>query len=204
VRLHRKDRGVQTYHKSPLLATRLEYSAEIALYSQTHMTMPIRCVHFAVVAAFSVSIGMGHAAEPVDLDPKAPPLIEPGKRYRLLLHPGREAKPVTLIFVAGKEVLGEGDGKKWTDIETLIQEGVGELPIETQGGVPNIDIADYDGDGYRDVRIVARWGTGGTWYNYYRFDGKKYVPWEEAMDLEINDIASEKAFASASSRSGPS
>lgn len=145
----------------------------------------------------------GRAEEVLDFTVDKPPLVEVGKKYRLVLHPGKDARPVSLIFMASGEVFGEDEGKKWTNVETLIQEGHGELPIESQGGVQHVDVVDYDNDGYLDFRTIAGWGTGGSWYNYYRYDGKKYVVWEEPMELGINHIEPEKAFASSHGRSGP-
>lgn len=145
------------------------------------------------------------AAEEVAVfDPTQPPLPEPGKVYRLVIDPGKDARQAVLLFKAGNGSFREHEGKAFTNIESLTQQGHGDLSFESQGGIPNLDIVDYDNDGYLDFRVVAGWGTGGTWYNYYRYDGTKYVPWQEPMDLGINHIEPEKGFASSHWRSGPS
>jgi hypothetical protein len=138
-----------------------------------------------------------------DFDPQHPPLPEIGKKYRLVINPGKKAKPVALIFQAADEVFGEENGKKWTTIQTLVQEGGGNLEFESQGGIPNIEIVDYDRDGYLDFRVIAGWGSGGSWYNYYRFNGKRYVPWLEPQRLNISSIRPEESLAVAFGRSGP-
>ena len=144
-----------------------------------------------------------HAEELLRFDPKSPPLPEPGKRYELILEPGKGAKPVSLIFVAGDEVYGKEEGKVWTNIASLTQVGHGELPIVNEGGVPNVEIIDYDNDGYLDFRVLATWGSGGSVYNYYRYDGNRYVEWQEPQALRISQIEPEKALAVSCGRSGP-
>lgn len=148
------------------------------------------------------SIAVAQETEVFDLE--EPPLPEPGKRYVLAIEPGKDAKPVRLIFVAGTDPYGTtDDGKVWTNIDSLIQEGVGKLPIETEGGVVYTEVADFDLDGYRDLQVLSHSGSGGSWYNYYRFDGSKYVSWPEPEELGINVIQPENSYAAAFSRSGP-
>jgi len=156
------------------------------------------CLLLAVVAAV---MGYAWAGDLEDFDPRNPPLLEVGKKYRLVIHPGKKARPVTLIFQAGDEGLGDQDGSKRKKI--LSQEDYGTLSFDLDGTVPTVDIVDYDRDGYLDFRVVAGWGTGGTWYNYYRFNGKKYVPWLEPQRLGINSIRPEESLAVSSWRCGP-
>ena len=66
-----------------------------------------------------------------------------------------------------------------------------------------LEIDDYDGDSYLDFRLVTNSGSGGTWYSYYRYDGKQYVEWEEPGRLAINSFDKEKKIAVAFSKSGP-
>lgn len=155
------------------------------------------------LAVFAALIFHARAGDFEEFDPKNPPLPELGKKYRLVINPGKKARPVALIFQAGNEVLGEDNGKKWSNIQTLVQEGVGPLDFDSQSGIPRIDIVDYDQDGYLDFRIVAGWGSGGTWYNYYRFNGKRYVSWLEPERLNISSIRPEESLAVAFGRSGP-
>jgi hypothetical protein len=157
-----------------------------------------------VVATLIFAGGVARAEELLRFDPKSPPLPEPGKRYELILEPGKGAKPVSLIFVAGDETYGEEGGRAHTNIVELIQEGHGELPIVNNPGVTEVEIVDYDNDGYLDFKVLASWGTGGSWYNYYRYDGEKYVEWREPAALEINQIEPENALAVSRGRSGPS
>lgn len=163
-------------------------------------TLWLLCFLLAVLAVPVCRAGGGDVE---DFDPKHPPLPEIGKKYRLVINPGRNAKPVSLIFQAGNEVFGEENGKKWTNIQTLVQEGGGNLDLESQGGIPDIDIVDYDGDGYLDIRVIAGWGSGGSWYNYYRFNGKRYVRWLEPQRLNISSIRPEESLAISYGRSGP-
>ncbi|HEX8311566.1 MAG TPA: hypothetical protein VF614_09635 [Chthoniobacteraceae bacterium] len=148
------------------------------------------------------------AGEIETFDLKNPPLPEPGKQYRLVVHPGKKAKPITLLFVAdtsvAREPTEETNGKRWTGFDSLIQVGFGELPMSTEAGVVHVDVEDYNGDGYLDFRVPSNWGTGGTWYHYFRFNGKRYVPWKEPAELGINHFDLKTKTATASARSGPS
>lgn len=150
------------------------------------------------------------ADEVVPFNLKKPPLPEPGKKYRLVLEPGKKAKPVVLLFVADPDVdssnepSDESGGKRWTGISAIVQSGQEELPVETDPGVVHLKLGDYDGDGYLDFGIPTTWGTGGTWYEYFRFDGKRYVPWKEPGELQINSFDPKTKTAKAFSRSGPS
>jgi hypothetical protein len=76
--------------------------------------------------------------------------------------------------------------------------------VSTEAGVVHVDFEDYNGDGYLDFRVPSSWGTGGTWYQYFRFNGKRYVPWKEPADLGINHFDPKTKTATAFGRSGPS
>lgn len=156
------------------------------------------CLLLAVVAAVT---GRAWAGDIEDFDPRNPPLLEVGKKYRLVIHPGKKASPVTLIFQAGDEGQGDQDGSSRKGISS--QEDSRTLWFDLDGTVPTVDIVDYDRDGYLDFRVVAGWGTGGTWYNYYRFNGKKYVSWREPQRLGISSIRPEESLAVSFGRSGP-
>lgn len=66
------------------------------------------------------------------------------------------------------------------------------------------DVADYDRDGFLDFRVLSGWGSGGSWFNYYRFDGSKYVEWKEPAELGTTFLQPEKYYACAAGRAGPS
>lgn len=72
----------------------------------------------------------------------------------------------------------------------------------TDYGVPEIHIEDYDCDGDLDFRVICSWGTGGSWYSYFRCDGKKFVEWQEPEELGLNTHISDREIA-ATGRSGP-
>ena len=65
------------------------------------------------------------AAEIEPFDLKNPPLPEPGKKYRLVIEPGKKAKRVTLLFVADTQLAmdptEESKGKSWTGINSIVQ-----------------------------------------------------------------------------------
>jgi len=151
------------------------------------------CLLLIVLVALTCHAGTGNIE---DFDPQRPPLLEVGKKYRVVISPGKKANPVALIFQSG-----EDDGNKRNKV--LSQEDSGSLLFELDGFVPTVDIVDYDRDGYRDFRVTAGWGSGGTWYNYYRFDGKRYVSWLEPERLNISSIRPEESLAVAFGRSGP-
>jgi len=65
-----------------------------------------------------------------------------------------------------------------------------------------MDIADFDGDGDLDFRIIMAWGTGGSWYCYYRFHDGLYERWSEPEELGLNGLP-EDGFLTANGRSGP-
>lgn len=157
------------------------------------------CLLLIVLVALTCHAGTGNIE---DFDPQHPPLLEVGKKYRVVISPGKKANPVVLIFQSAEEYVGENGGNKRNKV--LSQEDSGSLSFDLDGFVPTVDIVDYDRDGYRDFRVTAGWGSGGTWYNYYRFDGKRYVPWLEPERLNITSIRPEESLAVSFWRSGPS
>lgn len=153
--------------------------------------------------AFLISARVWAAVEAaIPFDPGEELWPEPGKEYQLTIKPGKGAKPVHIVFTAGTEIEGENRGKPWSLIDRAFLAGVGDLPICIDGR-PRVEIADYDGDGYQDFRMLTDHGSGGSSYAYYRYNGKKYVPWEEPTSLGINRIDPAKHLAIASGRAGP-
>lgn len=159
--------------------------------------IPRHPVFSALVLAICGFFSPARAGETEPFDLKNPPQPEPGKTYRLIIEPGKQAKPVELLFIAEKDPAAGGA------LASIVQTGQGELPFVPEPGMVRVDVEDYDADGYLDFRMPESSGTGGTSYIYFRYDRRKYVIWEEPVKLGINHIDPKTKTASASWRSGP-
>lgn len=160
-------------------------------------------VRIVVLLAILLQTSLGSAEETVPFDLENPPKAQPGKVYRLEISPGKDAKKVVLHLTTTTEKTTEPNEEPWTAISKITEVGHVEHPIDNDFQTLRLEVADYDGDGYQDFRFPTSSGTGGTWYGYFRFDGKHYVPWPEPEELEINDFDLKTRTATASSRSGP-
>jgi hypothetical protein len=131
----------------------------------------------------------------VALNLKHPTQAEPGKKYSFTIRPRRDKPPVTLLLATAD------DGP---EVERIIQPNGDEIAVESDMTSIALQIDDYDADGDLDFRLATNAGSGGTWYAYFRYDGKQYAEWEEPSRLGINTFDKEKRVATAFSRSGPS
>ena len=152
----------------------------------------------SLVLFFGVALRVG-AGEVETFDPQHPPKVEPGKIYRLKIRPTPKSKVVFIDFHAGKEAENE-----FVPIETTTQGNGEELLKDDEARWLDVEVADYNLDGTTDFRLLAGRGTGGSWYSYYRWNGKRYVPWDEPADLGINFFDLAKRIAVSRGRSGPS
>ena len=139
------------------------------------------------------------AGEVEVFDPQHPPEVEAGKIYRLKIRPTPKSKMVSIDFHAGK-----GAEDKFVPIETITQGQGEELLKDEDARWLDVEVADYNLDGITDFRLLAGWGTGGSWYSYYRWNGKRYIPWDEPENLGINFFDFAKKTAVSQGRAGPS
>jgi hypothetical protein len=146
------------------------------------------------------------AAEELPFDPEKPELLMPGKTYSFVIKPQKDAKGlrIRLHAEASSDFRSEA-GQPFAPIDKItVEEGDNHYELSydyTDVGIPNMDIADFDGDGDLDFRIIMAWGTGGSWYCYYRFHGL-YERWSEPEELGLNGLP-EDGFLTANGRSGP-
>lgn len=146
-------------------------------------------------------------AEDIPFDPKKPELLMPGKTYSFVIVPQKDARELRIrLHAESSDEYKNEDGRRFAPIDklTVVQEDkTYDLPYDyTDVGVPQIDITDFDGDGDLDFRIITAWGTGGSWYCYYRFREGRYERWNEPEELGLNGIP-ENGFLTANGRSGP-
>jgi len=152
----------------------------------------VRPVALTLIIVLFAAVISGDEIREFDLN--HPPAPNPGETYRLTIQPNKGTKPVTLLLVGSEDSPG---------IDTIIQPDGSELSVSTELATVDLQIDDYDVDGSLDFRIATNTGTGGTWYQYYRFKGKRFVEWNEPAQLGINFFDKKKGLAVASGRSGP-
>jgi hypothetical protein len=149
-------------------------------------------------------------AEDLPLDPSKPGLLRPGSVSAFTITPSQKTPKVTIRYHADSKAdltMKTPDGQLYAPImkitATTSAGQTVELPYSyTSFGVPHTYIADYDCDGFLDFRVISDWGTGGSWYCYYRFDGTNYVHWAEPEDLALNGDMVDGEISS-HGRSGP-
>jgi len=146
-------------------------------------------------------------ADDIPLDPEKPPLLKPSSVYAFNITPREGIDPVTIrLHIEAGEHYKTAEGTVYAPIEKLsVRQGDSEYDLEydyVDVGVPNMDIADFDGDGFLDFRIITAWGTCGSWYCYYRFQEGKYQRWTEPEELGLNGIP-ENGYIASYGRSGP-
>ncbi len=146
-------------------------------------------------------------AEDLPFDPKKPELLVPGKTYSFFITPQKDAKAVRIRLHAETSSDFRSDaGSPFAPIDKLtVEQGDKHYELAydyTDVGVPDMDVADFDGDGDVDFRIIMAWGTGGSWYCYYRFHDGHYERWSEPEELGLNGVP-DNGFLTANGRSGP-
>jgi hypothetical protein len=149
-------------------------------------------------------------AEDSSFDLSKPGLLRPGSVSAFTITPSQKTPKVTIRYHADSKVdltMKTPDGQLYAPIMKLTATTSAgqtvELPYSyTSFGVPHTYIADYDCDGFLDFRVISDWGTGGSWYCYYRFDGTNYVHWTEPEDLALNGDMVDGEISS-HGRSGP-
>jgi len=159
--------------------------------------------------AFILLLAMISAAGAGDIpfDPKKPEMLMPGKTYSFVIVPEKDAMELRIrIHAESTNEHKSEDGSPFAPIEKLtVAQGdmIYELPYSyTDVGVPHIDIADFDADGDLDFRIITAWGTGDSWYCYYRFRENRYERWNEPEELGLNGMP-DNGLMNANGRSGP-
>lgn len=146
-------------------------------------------------------------AEDLPFDPKKPELLIPGKTYSFSIRPQKDSEElrIRLHAMASSDYKSEAE-EPFAPIEKItVEQGDNRYELAydyTDVGVPNMDIADFDGDGDLDFRIIMAWGTGGSWYCYYRFHNRRYERWTEPEELGLNGMP-DHGFLTANGRSGP-
>jgi len=150
-------------------------------------------------------------AEDVPIDPAKPGFLSPGSVSAFAITPSEKTPKVTIRYHADTQadlIMKTQQGQLYAPImkitATTSSGQTVELPYSYSSfGIPRTHIADYDGDGFLDFRVISDWGSGGSWYCYYRFDGNNYVHWKEPEDLGLNgEIVSGEIGSHG--RSGPS
>ncbi len=146
-------------------------------------------------------------AADLPFDPGKPGLLAPSSVYSFPIQPERGIPPVTIrLHTEATEEFKDSTGRPYAPIEkiSVVQDGKEyDLDYEYEtAGMPGVDIADFDGDGFTDFRVLSNWGTGGSWYCYYRFKDGKFHRWSEPEELGINGLP-EGGLISADNRSGP-
>jgi hypothetical protein len=147
-------------------------------------------------------------AEDLAFDVKKPTLLAPGAVYKFSFRPKKKGDKVDVRLHASSDLgLKTGNGEPYAPIDritvTASDDAVSNLAFSpTDYGTPEIHIEDYDCDGDLDFRVICAWGTGGSWYSYFRCDGNKFVSWQEPEDLALNTHISDGEIA-ATGRSGP-
>ncbi len=159
------------------------------------------------IIAFLIISVVSAAADTIPFDPDKPTLLAPGKQYSFKIKPNKDSPSVFVNLCAeNTSEFKTAEGESYAPIETIkIISGrdTYELPYDhTDTGVPHINIADFDGDGALDFRIISAWGTGGSWYCYYRYHNGRYERWKEPEGLGLNGLPKDGRIT-ASGRSGP-
>ncbi len=147
-------------------------------------------------------------AEDLPFDVEKPTVLKPGAVYKFSFAPQPNEPKVDVRLHTDKDS-GQKikDGESYAPISRITVTAADGTSSDlafspTDYGVPEIHIEDYDGDGDLDFRVICAWGTGGSWYSYFRCDGKKFVEWQEPEDLGLNTHISVGEIA-ATGRSGP-
>ena len=159
------------------------------------------CLLAILAATFS------HAEELV-FDVENPTVLKPGAVYKFSFNPQKKGDKVDVRLHTSSEAgVKIANDEPYAPIDRIIvtaSDGtVSDLAFSpTDYGVPHIHIEDYDCDGDLDFRVICSWGTGGSWYSYFRCEGNKFVPWQEPEDLGLNTHISDGEIA-ATGRSGP-
>lgn len=150
------------------------------------------------------------SAGDLPLDLKNPVLLGPGTVSAFTIAPGQEVPKITIRYYADSKsdlTMKAPEGQLYAPISKITATTSAgqtvELPYRYSSfGVPHTHIADYDCDGFLDFRVISDWGTGGSWFCYYRFDGTNYVRWTEPEDLALNGDMVDGEISS-QGRSGP-
>lgn len=156
----------------------------------------------------AVFVGSLSHAEELLFDVEKPTLLKPGAVYRFTFSSLKEGNKIDVRLHTSSEAgLKTANGEPYASIDHITvstSDGtVSDLAFSpTDFGVPEIHIEDYDCDGDLDFRVISAWGTGGSWYSYFRCDGSKFVPWEDPENLGLNSHISDGEIA-ATGRSGP-
>ncbi len=158
----------------------------------------------AAILLVTSSLGI---AEDVPFDPTKPPLLKPSSVYSFSITPQEGLKPATVrLHSEAGDQFKTTEGIAYAPIEKIsIMQGDSEYDLEydyVDVGVPHMDIADFDGDGFLDFRIITAWGTGGSWYCYYRFRDGNFKRWTEPEEIGLNGLP-DKGLVAAFGRSGP-
>ena len=146
-------------------------------------------------------------AADLPFDPEKPDLLAPASVYAFSLRPKDGIPAATIrLHTEATEEFKDSTGKVCAPIEkiSVVQEGKEyDLDYEYEtAGMPGVEIADFDGDGFNDFRVLSNWGTGGSWYCYYRFKDGTFQRWNEPEELGINGLP-EDGLLAAFNRSGP-
>jgi|GEM_PF-1849947 len=147
------------------------------------------------------------AGADIPLDPQKPPLLKPSSVYSFSITPKDGIEPATIR-------LHTEASDQFKTAEGIIFAPIGKITVRSKDkeyeleydyvdvGIPNMDIADFDGDGFLDFRIITAWGTGGSWYCYYRFKDGAFHRWKEPEELGLNSLPDGGEMV-AYGRSGP-
>ncbi|MBE2179219.1 MAG: hypothetical protein IAE97_01990 [Chthoniobacterales bacterium] len=146
-------------------------------------------------------------AADLPFNPAKPGLLAPASVYSFPVSP-KEGTPHAMVrlHTEATEDFKDSSGRAYAPVEkiSVVHEGTEYyLDYEYENvGIPGVEIADFDGDGFNDFRMLSNWGTGGSWYCYYRFEDGKFHRWSEPEDLGINGLPAD-GLISADNRSGP-
>lgn len=165
-------------------------------------TLPPGIVCLALCMVTSVA-----GASDLPFDPEKPDLLAPASVHSFSIQPKPGIPPVTIrLHAEATDEFKDSTGRFYAPVEkiSVVQEGKEyDLDYEYESvGIPGVDIADFDGDGSTDLRVLSNWGTGGSWFCYYRFRDGTYRRWTEPEELGINGLPA-GGLISADSRSGP-
>lgn len=146
-------------------------------------------------------------AADLPFDPTKPELLSPASVYAFRVDPRPGMTPATVrLHAESTDEFKDSSGKAFAPIEkiSVVQDGKEyDLPYEYEtAGMPEVEVADFDGDGFNDFRVLSNWGTGGSWYCYYRFKDGTYHRWSEPEELGLNGLP-ENGLIAAHNRSGP-
>lgn len=148
-------------------------------------------------------------SEELAFDLAKPGLLRPGNVYAFSIKPTPKSKPFTIRLHAEKEAFTKDQaGEPYAAIAKVTATSpdgkTTDLPCsQTDIGVPHTYVGDFDFDGDLDFRIITSWGTGGSWYAFYRFHEGRYEHWEEPEELGLNHFDEKGKEAVSSGRSGP-